>query len=126
MQNKCIIKVECINNFFLYCMIRAIDVPKNAKIWKVSNPNLSQKNTYKYLGDNVILYISDRKNKKYMVYDPNNDKMVHFGDIRYEDFTKHRSLSRRNAYLSRASAIKGDWKNDKYSSNCLAMNILWN
>lgn len=107
-------------------MIRAIDVPKNAKIWKVSNPILSQKNTYKYLGDNVILYISDRKNKKYMVYDPNNDKMVHFGDIRYEDFTKHKNVLRRNAYLRRASAIKGDWKNDKYSSNCLAMNILWN
>ena len=105
-------------------MIRAIDVPKNSRIWKVSNPILSQKNTYKYLGDDVILYISDKKNKKYMVYDPNNDKMVHFGDIRYDDFTKHKNVLRRNNYLARASAIKG--KNDKYSSNCLAMNILWN
>lgn len=107
-------------------MIRAIDVSKNSKIWKVSNPYLSQTNTYKYLGNNVILFLSDKKNKKYMVYNPNNNKMIHFGDVNYQDFTKHKNLSRRKNYLVRASAIKGDWKNDKYSSNNLAINILWN
>jgi hypothetical protein len=107
-------------------MIKATDVSKNSKIWKVSNPYLSQTNTQKYLGNNTILFISDRKNKKYMVYNPKNNRMVHFGDIRYEDFTRHKSSSRRNNYLSRARAIEGNWKNDRYSANNLSINILWN
>jgi len=106
-------------------MIKAIDVPKSAKIWKVSNPHLVQRNAYKYLGD-VILYISDKPDKKYMVYDSDDDKMVHFGDINYQDFTKHRNLMRRNSYLSRACFINGDWRYNKYSPNNLAIHLLWN
>jgi len=42
---------------------------KVEKIWKVSNPHLVQRNTYKYLGDDVILYVSDKPNKNiwYMI-----------------------------------------------------------
>ena len=54
-----------------------------------------------------------------------NHKWVHFGDIEYEDFTKHKDQERRKRYLSRAKNIKGDWKDNKYSSNNLSMNILW-
>jgi len=32
----------------------------------------------------------------------------------------------RKAYLARATKIKGAWKKDKYSSNALAINLLWN
>lgn len=104
----------------------AIQVPNNNKIWKMSNPHIVQKNAFKYLGDDAIIYISNKPNKKYMIYDPNNDEMVHFGDINYVDFTKHKNISRRKNYLSRACGIKGNWKNNKYSANNLSMNILWN
>ena len=52
---------------------------------------------------------STRKNKKYMILNDNN-KYVHFGDSRYEDFTKHQDLNRLKNYLSRATKIKGNWK----------------
>jgi hypothetical protein len=68
---------------------------------------------------------STRKNKKYMILNDNN-KYVHFGDSRYEDFTKHQDLNRLKNYLSRATKIKGNWKKDKYSPNQLSINLLWN
>jgi hypothetical protein len=67
---------------------------------------------------------STRKNKKYMILNDDN-KYIHFGDNRYEDFTKHNDLERRKRYLDRASKIKGNWKKDKYSPNNLAINLLW-
>ena len=36
---------------------------------------------------------STRKNKKYMILNDNN-KYIHFGDSRYQDFTKHQDLNR--------------------------------
>ena len=59
-----------------------------------------------------------------MVKDPDG-KMVHFGGLPYEDYTKHRNKIRQRAYLNRASNIKGDWYKNKYSPNSLAINILW-
>ena len=68
---------------------------------------------------------STRKNKKYMILN-DNKKYVHFGDSRYEDYTKHQDKERLKRYLDRATKIKGDWKKDKYSPNNLAINLLWN
>ena len=68
---------------------------------------------------------STRKNKKYMIMNDDN-KYVHFGDSRYEDFTKHQDKERLKNYLSRASKIKGNWRNNKYSPNNLSINLLWN
>ena len=68
---------------------------------------------------------STRKNKKYMIMKDDN-KYVHFGDLRYEDFTKHQDKERLKNYLSRASKIKGNWRNNKYSPNNLSINLLWN
>ena len=68
---------------------------------------------------------STRKNKKYMIMNDDN-KCIHFGDSRYQDFTKQQDLERLKIYLSRASKIKGNWKKDKYSPNNLAINLLWN
>jgi hypothetical protein len=67
---------------------------------------------------------STRKNKKYMILNDDN-KYVHFGDSRYEDFTQHKNKDRQQNYLKRSSNIKGNWKNNKYSPNNLSMNILW-
>ena len=68
---------------------------------------------------------STRKNKKYMIMNDDHN-YIHFGDLRYEDYTKHQDLKRLNNYLSRATKIKGNWKKDKYSPNNLAINLLWN
>ena len=68
---------------------------------------------------------STRKNKKYMIMNDEN-KLVHFGDLRFEDKTKHQDKERLKRYLDRATKIKGNWKRDKYSPNNLAINLLWN
>lgn len=69
------------------------------------------------------LYVSTRKNKKYMLF--NGCKTVHFGQLPYEDYTKHRNKTRRQNYLTRATNIKGKWKTDPYSPNNLAIHLLW-
>ena len=89
-----------------------------------SNYNVARRKTREYLGDDVELFISPRKDKKYRVYDPNG-KAVDFGQMTFEDFTKHRDEKRRINYLKRASNIKGNWRNNPYSPNNLSMNILW-
>lgn len=105
--------------------MEAVKASYNNPIWSVSDPILAQKKAKEYLGKNAILYISNRKDKKYMILDPNTNKMVHFGALGMEDFTKHKSLERRRLYIARASNIKGNWKNNKYSPNNLSLRILW-
>jgi hypothetical protein len=83
------------------------------------------KNAKSYLGNDVIILPSTRKNKKLMIINPYN-KYVHFGDKRYKDFTQdNKNKDRQQNYLKRSSNIKGNWKNNKYSPNNLSMNILW-
>ena len=89
----------------------------------VSNPRRVNQLSNKIYRKGVEL--STRKNKKYMILD-SNGKYVHFGDTRYEDYTKHHNDKRRLNYLSRATNIKGDWKHNKYSPNSLAISLLWN
>jgi hypothetical protein len=91
----------------------------------VSDINRVLNNAKQYFNDsNIILAISTRKNKKYMIMRPDKS-WVHFGDIRYEDFTKHNDPTRRNLYLHRSENIKGDWKDDKYSPNNISRALLW-
>ena len=94
-------------------------------IKEVSNPDKALANTKKYLGKNAALYPSDKSKYKYKVFNPNNNKFVYFGSMLYEDYTKHGSEIRKNNYIRRASNIKGNWKDDKYSPNNLAIHILW-
>jgi len=92
---------------------------------KYSNPAKAQQNAYNYLGPSADLYLSEKKDKKYKIYDPNLNKWVHFGFYGMEDFTKHKNPMRRLFYLNRATNIRGNWKNNPYSANNLAINILW-
>lgn len=57
---------------------------------------------------------------------------VAFGRRGYKDFIQYAmqdgdevAQQKRAAYLARATKIKGDWRDDKYSPNSLAINILW-
>ena len=67
------------------------------------------------------IYISTRKDKKYMVIHPITNKKVHFGST-MEDYTKHKDIVRRNAFLKR----NAKWaKADKYTPGYLSYNLLW-
>jgi hypothetical protein len=79
----------------------------------------------KYLGKNVEFQVSTLPSKKYMVFNPETNKLVHFGQMGYEDFTKHNDKNRRQRYLNRATNIKGNWKDNKFSPNNLSIHILW-
>jgi len=92
---------------------------------KYSNKTIAYRNARKYLGADVKIKPSTRKEKKYMVFDPEKRKWIHFGQMGYEDYTKHHDEDRRENYLARARNMEGDWKSDKYSANNLAINILW-
>ena len=94
-------------------------------IYKFSDPLKVKQNLDRYLGANYKLYISTKVNKKYMIKTPEG-KWVHFGEIGFEDFTKHQDEKRKQQYLARATKIKGNWKDNKFSKNNLAINLLWN
>jgi hypothetical protein len=96
---------------------------KNIKLY--SNPRTAQNMAYKYLGKTAKLYPSNNPEKKYKICDMKNNKWVSFGQMGYEDYTKHKDKKRRKNYLTRTKHMKGDWRRNKYSANNLARNILW-
>ena len=71
------------------------------------------------LGLNPV-HPSSQARKKFMVF--NGEKMIHFGQIPYEDYTKHGDKARRHRFRKRnhrwASA-------PKYSPSWLCWNLLW-
>ena len=98
-----------------------------------SDPEIVLYRAKYYYGENVILKKSTRKTKKYMIYNPYNNKFVHFGQMGYLDYTKYVQLynletanKHRSRYLKRALKIKGNWMNNPYSPNFLSMLLLWN
>ena len=73
----------------------------------VSSPQKVIENAKHYFDNpDIKVYLSSRKTSKYAIYDPVNKKMVHFGNINYEDCSKHLSEIRRKNYILRASHIK--------------------
>lgn len=99
-----------------------------ADAYKYSKKRTVQSNADKYFNRSNLkprlVERSSRANKKYMVLDDNN-KIVHFGVSNYEDYTVHKDEQRREAYLKRATAIKGNWKDNPFSPNSLSINLLW-
>ncbi len=67
------------------------------------------------------VYISTRKNKKYMVKKPDG-KMIHFGEIGYQDFTGHQDEKRRENFKKRNKK----WATaEKWTPAWLSYHILW-
>jgi hypothetical protein len=65
--------------------------------------------------------LSTRRDKKYMVETPDGKK-VHFGQIGYEDYTKHRDPERRRLFRLR----NAKWASmPKYSAGWLSYHLLW-
>ena len=91
------------------------------KICEVSNPKMVLKQLEKYYGDEVDLYLSTSKNKKYMVFDEDGKK-IHFGDLRYVDYTKTKNKLKRDSFRNRNKK----WKDaDKYTPAHLSYYLLW-
>lgn len=98
--------------------------PADNDIWMYSNPQVAQMKAHQIYGQTAILYRSKAKNKKYAIQNPAG-KIVNFGQMGYEDFTKHKDPVRRLNYLTRTAKMRGNWKDDGYSANNLSRNILW-
>ena len=76
-------------------------------------------NKAKMMGLNPV-HESSRKDKKYMVFD--GRKMVHFGSLPFEDYTKHRDEERLIKFKKR----NWKWQNaPKYSPAWLSWYLLW-
>jgi len=76
-------------------------------------------NKAKMMGLNPV-YESSRKDKKYMVFD--GHKMIHFGQMGYEDYTKHYDEMRRTRFRNRNKR----WQHSsKYSPAWLSWFLLW-
>jgi hypothetical protein len=100
-------------------------ISKEKEIQQYSNPKKVYEKAKSYLGQNVEIELSNNPHKKYMVLDPHTNKWVHFGQMGYEDFTKHLDPVRRHNYLQRTAFMKGNWRMNKYSPNNLSRCILW-
>ena len=70
------------------------------KYYTYSNPLISQRKAFQYLGKSAILLPSTRKDKKYMIQRPDG-RWVSFGQFPYEDYNKHKDDERRRLYLLR-------------------------
>lgn len=91
-------------------------------ILEYSNPDKAYKMAKKYFGENVIMDYSTKKDKKYMILNPDNCKWVHFGQMGFEDYTEHNDKERRKDFLNR----NYKWANaDKYTPAFMAYHILW-
>jgi len=75
---------------------------------------------------NEPIYLSTRKDKKFVIQNPSNGHYIHFGNINYKDYLKTNDEMKRKAYLARSAGIRGNWKNNDYSPNNLSRRILWN
>ena len=69
-----------------------------------------------------ILEKSKRKNKKYVIIMDDNMKH-HFGDNRYEDYTIHKDIERKNRYIKRTAKQPQD---NIHSPSFWSLNLLWN
>jgi hypothetical protein len=89
------------------------------KLIKYSNPSIVMVKG-KQLG--LEVFISKRKDKKYAIRHPITNKLVNFGQMNYEDYTKHKDEKRRKNFLSRNSK----WKDAKpYTPAFLSYYLLW-
>jgi hypothetical protein len=87
-----------------------------------SNPVAVLKKAKQIFGKDFLLLRSRRKNKKYATIDPNTGKLVNFGQLGSQDWTKHRDPIRRKAFLNRNKRWKDAYE---YSPAFLSYHLLW-
>ena len=89
-------------------------------IQEYSDPIEVQRRAFRLL-DARIAY-SPRKNKKYRIVNPYTNKYVDFGEMGYQDYTKHKNKERRRLFKNR----NHHWKNaNPYTPAFLSYYLLW-
>ena len=92
---------------------------KRTELQKYSDFEAVNKKAKQLLGTGV--QVSTRKDKKYMVINPNGNK-IHFGAWGMEDFTKHKDKERRMNFQKRNKK----WATaSKWSPAFLSYALLW-
>lgn len=97
---------------------------------KVSDPVEVKRRFEKYRGSaKATIEPSPREDKKYMIRvagvpGATRGRTIHIGST-LEDYTKHGDEAKKKSYLARSAGIKGDWRDDKWSANNLARELLW-
>ena len=71
---------------------------------------------------NIVITPSTKTNKRFTAK-IDDKKTIHFGDNRYQDFTKHKDTERKKAYLARHK--KDNTTNPNYAG-FYSTNLLWN
>ena len=90
-------------------------------IKEFSNPSEVFKNARDIFGDDVEIKLSDKPDKKYMLKNPKG-KWIYFGQMGYEDYTKHKDKDRRDLFLKRNKK----WANKPHFTPAyLAYHLLW-
>ena len=95
---------------------------KAIEIWNYSDPLIVFKKC-KQLLNNDQVYLSNRRDKKYMILDKKSGKFIlHFGQMGFQDLTFHKDKKRRELFQKR----NFKWKDaNKYTPSWLAYHILW-
>lgn len=102
--------------------LKKFDKNKEKEILLYSNPDKVWKNAIKYLKKDIVIALSTKKNKKYMVQNPDG-KWVHFGEMNFKDYTLTRDKEKQRLFKLR----NAKWaKQDKYTAGWLAFHLLWN
>ena len=93
-------------------------------IQNYSNPEKVFQNAKRIYGNDVNIKLSTRKDKKYMLLNPNTNKWIHFGTMKppMEDYTKHHDERRRQLFRLRNQK----WaEQDLYSPGFASYFLLW-
>jgi hypothetical protein len=101
--------------------LKGSDKNKDTDILNYSDPDKVWKNAIKYLKKDIVIALSTKKNKKYMVRRPDGI-WVHFGEMKFKDFTLTRDKEKQRLFKLR----NAKWaKQDKYTPGWLAYHLLW-
>jgi hypothetical protein len=93
-------------------------------IQEYSNPQIVFQKAKRMYGDDVEIKLSTRKDKKYMLLNPNNNKWIHFGTMKppMEDYTKHKDKLRRDKFRIRNKKWASQ---DEYTPGFMSYWLLW-
>ncbi len=95
---------------------------KLIKLKEYSDPQKVIQNIKTYLGNDIKLFISSHKDKKYMIQHPQTNKFIHFGAMNMTDFTRHQDKKRQENFKKR----NAKWsQQDQYTPGWLSYHLLW-
>lgn len=95
---------------------------KLEELWKYSDPNIVFARAKQLYGRDVKIDYSEKKDKKYKLYDPNKREFIHFGQMGYEDYSRHRNEIRRMLFQQRNHRFASA---PKYSAAYNSYYLLW-